>query len=133
MHIRLLEARHPTPKRGNMDILHLITQNIFSPAILFFALGIMAGFVKSDLEVPESISRYLSIYLMMSIGMKGGVAIANTHEFTGTIVAAIGSGFAMSILMPFIAFQFLKATTRLDMPTAAAVAARKAKRNNSAR
>ena len=51
-----------------MDLLHLISQNILSPAILFFALGIIAGFVKSDLEVPESISRYLSIYLMMAIG-----------------------------------------------------------------
>jgi hypothetical protein len=106
-----------------MDILHLISQNILSPAILFFALGIAAGFLKSDLEVPESISRYLSIYLMMAIGMKGGVAIANTQEFTGVILAAICAAFAMSLLMPFLAFFFLKATTRLDRPTAAAVAA----------
>jgi uncharacterized protein len=106
-----------------MDILHLVSQNILSPAILFFALGISAGFLKSDLEVPESISRYLSIYLMMSIGIKGGVAIANTHEFTVSILAAIAAGFAMSLLMPFLAFFMLQSTTRLDRPTAAAIAA----------
>ena len=55
-----------------MDLLHLIVQNLLSPAVLFFALGVAAGWFKSDLEVPESISRYLSIYLMMSIGFKGG-------------------------------------------------------------
>lgn len=106
-----------------MDFLHVIAQNILSPAILFFILGILAGLIKSDLEVPESISRYLSIYLMMAIGIKGGVAIANTHQFTWTILAAIGAGFAMSLLVPFLAFTMLKATTPLDKPTAAAIAA----------
>ncbi len=106
-----------------MEFLHLISQNILSPAILFFALGIAAGFVKSDLEVPDSISRYLSIYLMMAIGLKGGVAIANTHEFTPQILAAIGSGFAVSFLLPFLSYGLLRITTNLDRPTAAAVAA----------
>lgn len=106
-----------------MEFLHIISQNILSPAILFFVLGIVAGFLKSDLEVPESISRYLSIYLMMAIGLKGGVAIANTHEFTLAIVASIGAGFAMSLLMPFLAFFLLKTTTSIDRPTAAAIAA----------
>ena len=106
-----------------MDLLHLIAGNILSPAILFFALGILAGFVKSDLEVPDSISRYLSIYLMMAIGLKGGVAIANTDEFTGQIIAAIGAGLLISLLLPFVAYGILRATTNLDRPTAAAVAA----------
>lgn len=106
-----------------MEFLNVITQNLLSPAILFFILGITAGFIKSDLEVPESISRYLSIYLMMAIGVKGGVAIANTHQFTPQIFAAIGAGFAMSLLMPFFTFFMLKTTTRLDRPTAAAIAA----------
>ena len=106
-----------------MDILQLVSQNIFSPAILFFMLGIAAGFLKSDLEVPESISRYLSIYLMMAIGVKGGVAISNTQDFSVTILAVIAAGIAMSLLMPFLAFALLRSTTRLDGPTAAAVAA----------
>lgn len=106
-----------------MDLLHIISQNILSPAILFFALGIVAGFLKSDLEVPESISRYLSIYLMMAIGLKGGVAIANTHEFTPQILAAIAGGVLISLLLPFLSYGMLRATTNLDRPTAAAVAA----------
>jgi len=106
-----------------MDLLPLIRENILSPAILFFALGILAGFVKSDLEIPDSISRYLSIYLMMSIGVKGGVAIANTYEFTSQIIAAIGAGILISFLLPFLAYALLRLTTNLDRPTSAAVAA----------
>ncbi|NBX02565.1 MAG: sodium-dependent bicarbonate transport family permease [Alphaproteobacteria bacterium] len=106
-----------------MEFLHLISQNILSPAILFFALGIAAGFVKSDLEVPDSISRYLSLYLMMAIGFKGGVAIANTHDINGEVIAAIGAGLAIGFLQPFIAYGLLRLTSKLDSPTAAAVAA----------
>lgn len=106
-----------------MDILHLISQNLLSPAILFFALGIMAGFFKSDLEIPDSISRYLSIYLMMAIGFKGGVAIANTHEITNEVIFAILSGVALGFLQPFIGYGLLRLTTKIDSPTAAAVAA----------
>lgn len=106
-----------------MEFLQLISQNILSPAILFFALGIAAGFVKSDLEVPESISRYLSLYLMMAIGFKGGVAIANTHDINGEVIAAIAAGLTIGFLQPFIAYGLLRLTTKLDSPTAAAVSA----------
>lgn len=106
-----------------MEFLHLISQNILSPAILFFALGIAAGFVKSDLSVPDSISRYLSLYLMMAIGFKGGVAIANTHDLNGEVIAAIGAGLAIGFLQPFLAYGLLRLTSKLDSPTAAAVAA----------
>lgn len=106
-----------------MDFLHLISQNIASPAVLFFALGIIAGLVKSDLEVPDSISRYLSIYLMMAIGFKGGVAIANTTDFNSQVISSIFSGISISFLLPFLAYGILKFTTKIDSPTAAAVAA----------
>lgn len=106
-----------------MDFLSLVAQNILSPAILFFALGLIAGLLKSDLEVPDSISRYLSLYLMMAIGFKGGVAIADTQSFNGEIFAAIGAGLLVGFLQPFLGFAFLKATTRIDNPTAAAIAA----------
>ncbi len=106
-----------------MDLLHIISGNILSPAILFFGLGTIAGLLKSDLEVPDSISHYLSLYLMMAIGFKGGVAIANTHEFTPQILTAIGAGLLVSLLLPFLAYGILRKTTTLDRPTAAAVAA----------
>lgn len=106
-----------------MDLLTLITQNILSPAILFFALGIIAGFVKSDLEIPESISRYLSIYLMMAIGFKGGVAIANTEDFNGEILTTIITGLVIGFLQPFLGYALLRLTTAVDRPTAAAISA----------
>ncbi len=106
-----------------MELSSLISQNLLSPAILFFLLGIMAGLLKSDLEVPDSISRYFSLYLMMAIGFKGGVAIANTHDINKEVILTIVSGVAIGFLQPFIAYGALKITTRLDSPTAAAVAA----------
>ncbi len=106
-----------------MDILHSLAQNFLSPAILFFVLGIIAGVIKSDLEIPESISRYLSLYLMMAIGFKGGVAIANTPDINGEVLAAIGAGVAFGFVQPFLGYALLRWTTKLDSPTAAAVAA----------
>ncbi|MFM8700820.1 MAG: sodium-dependent bicarbonate transport family permease [Hyphomicrobiales bacterium] len=106
-----------------MDFISLIFQNLLSPAILFFALGLIAGLLKSDLEVPDSISRYLSLYLMMAIGFKGGVAIANTASFNGEILLAIVAGLIFGFLQPFLGYGLLKLTTRIDNPTAAAVAA----------
>jgi hypothetical protein len=106
-----------------MLFLQLVVQNLLSPAVLFFALGILAGVFKSDLEVPPSISRILGIYLMMSIGYKGGVAIANTHEFNAATLGVIASGFLVSLLLPFIGYALLRQTTKLDATTAAAVAA----------
>jgi uncharacterized protein len=105
-----------------MEFFCLISQNLLSPAILFFTLGIIAGFLKSDLEVPDSISRYLAIYLMMSIGFKGGVAIANTADLNGEVISAITAGIVIGFLQPFLGYGLLKLTTKLDSPTAAAVA-----------
>ncbi|MBN66746.1 MAG: sodium-dependent bicarbonate transport family permease [Rickettsiales bacterium] len=106
-----------------MDILQLFAQNLLSPAILFFALGIIAGWLKSDLDVPDQISRYLSIYLMMAIGFKGGVAIAETPDINGEVIATIIAGLCVGFVQPFIGYALLRATTRLDSTTAAAVAA----------
>lgn len=97
--------------------------NFISPPILFFLLGVFAGFLKSDLEVPESISRYLSLYLMMAIGFKGGAAIAGTDGSSGQMLAVIAAGIALSFLQPFLGYGLLRATTPLDSPTAAAAAA----------
>ena len=106
-----------------MEILSLFAENLLSPAILFFALGISAGFLKSDLDVPDQISHYLAIYLMMSIGFKGGVAIAETPEINGEVIATIVAGLLFSFVQPFIAYWFLRFSTKLDGPTAAATAA----------
>lgn len=106
-----------------MEFIALIQQNLLTPPILFFALGIMAGVIKSDLEVPESISRYLSIYLMMAIGFKGGVAIANTPDLNGEVIYTALAGIAFGFLQPFLGYALLRWTARIDAATAAAVAA----------
>jgi uncharacterized protein len=106
-----------------MEILDVFLQNLTSPPILFFILGIVAGFLKSDLNVPDQISRYLSIYLMMAIGFKGGVAIAETPEINGQIIATIVAGIVTGFTQPFIGYALLRLTTKLDSPTAAAIAA----------
>lgn len=106
-----------------MEFFALIEQNLLTPPILFFALGILAGIIKSDLEVPESISRYLAIYLMMAIGFKGGVAIANTPELSGEVIYTALAGIGFGFAQPFLGFALLKWTARIDSATAAAVAA----------
>jgi len=106
-----------------MEFLNLLTNNLLSPPILFFALGITAGFLKSDLDVPDQISRYLSIYLMMAIGFKGGVAIAETATIDTQMILTIVAGLVTGFIQPFFGYLFLKWTTKLDNPTAAAVAA----------
>jgi uncharacterized protein len=109
-------------KGSSMELLQIFAQNLVSPAILFFGLGITAGLLKSDLDVPESISRYLSIYLMMAIGFKGGVAMAGTPSLSVALILTLSAGFAMSLLQPFLGYSLLKATTKLDRPTLAAIA-----------
>lgn len=106
-----------------MDFIHFISINLFSPPILFFALGVIACFFKSDLEVPDSISSYLSIYLMMAIGFKGGVALSNTAILDLHLVCVTLFGIGFSFLYPFFGYGMLMLTTRLDKATAAAVAA----------
>lgn len=106
-----------------MEIIDIFLQNFLSPPILFFVLGIVAGFLKSDLNVPEQISRYLSIYLMMAIGFKGGVAIAETPEIDTQVILTILAGIITGFTQPFIGYFFIKYTTKLDRATAAALAA----------
>lgn len=105
------------------DFIQTISQNLLSPTILFFLLGLSGGFLKSDLDVPDQISRYLSIYLMMALGFKGGVAIAVTPEINGQVIGTIVAGILTGFTQPFIGYGLLRLTTSLDSPTAAAVSA----------
>ena len=106
-----------------MTMLTLFIQNLVSPSILFFLLGCLSGFIKSDLVIPDSISRYLSIYLMIAIGFKGGVALTNTPEINGQVVSMLLVGLGIGFIQPFVGFALLKITTKLDRTTAAAVSA----------
>ena len=105
-----------------MDIASITAQNLLSPVILFFMLGIVAGLAKSSLTIPETLSKGASLYLMMAIGFRGGVELA--HGGAGqSVLAGILVAIALSALMPLLAYALLRKTTRIDQTNAAAVAA----------
>jgi hypothetical protein len=81
--------------------------NILDPAILFFVFGAVAGSVKSNLEIPPAISRFLSLYLLMALGLKGGFALAKSG-----LTAEVGTGLlaavALAVTVPLIGYTILK-------------------------
>ena len=104
------------------DILGLAADNLISPIILSFALGIVAALARSDLSIPEAVAKGMSIYLLFAIGFKGGAGVA-AHGIDAKLVGALVAGLTLSALLPFVAFALLRAITRLDTLDAAAVAA----------
>lgn len=104
------------------EILTLAGQNLLSPMILCFALGLAAALARSELTVPEAAAKALSIYLLFAIGFKGGVAVAD-HGVDARLLAALAGGVVLSFLLPFAAFALLGALTRLSVTDRAAVAA----------
>lgn len=104
------------------EILSIAGDNLLSPPILFFVLGMLAGLLRSDLTIPEAVGKSLALYLMMAIGFKGGAAMGAGEAASG-MLGAMGAGVALSFLLPVIGFVLLRATTRFDSDTAAAVSA----------
>lgn len=95
---------------------------LLSPVILFFVLGVFAAAVRSDLSIPESIAKGMSLFLMAAIGLKGGVEISQAG-FSSQMLAAGIAGVALSFLLPFLAFALLRSFGQLDGLNAGAVAA----------
>jgi uncharacterized protein len=104
------------------DVLGLAAQNLLSPMVLFFALGLLAALAKSDLVVPEAIAKGLALYLMMAIGFKGGAQVA-ASGVDARMVATILGGIALSLVIPCLAFLLLRMTSKLSAIDAAATAA----------
>ncbi|HLL58835.1 MAG TPA: sodium-dependent bicarbonate transport family permease [Allosphingosinicella sp.] len=99
-----------------------VAATLTSPVILFFVLGMAAAFARSDLNIPEAIAKGLSIYLMVAIGLKGGVAVSKSGFTPDLIVAAI-AGMLLSFVLPYLAFFLLTRFARLSRVNAAAVSA----------
>lgn len=93
-----------------------------SPVILFFLLGALAALARSDLAIPESIAKAMSLYLMAAIGLKGGVSVA-AHGFEAGLIWAALAALALSFFLPLPAFALLRRVGRLDAANAGAVAA----------
>lgn len=100
----------------------LAAVNLSSPVVLFFGLGVLAALLRSDLTVPDAFAKGLTIYLMLAIGFKGGVAIAK-HGLTWEFAVVAAAGMSIGLAIPVIAFFLLRATSKLDRISAAAVAA----------
>ncbi|TMV06936.1 sodium-dependent bicarbonate transport family permease [Ruegeria sediminis] len=104
------------------QILSLTADNLLSPVILSFALGLAASLARSDLSIPEAIAKGMSIYLLFAIGFKGGVSVAS-HGIDATLGLSLLTGVLLSALLPLVAFFLLQVLTDLDRLNAGAVAA----------
>ncbi|MFL9825220.1 sodium-dependent bicarbonate transport family permease [Rhodoplanes sp. SY1] len=103
-------------------MLELALQNLLSPMVLFFVLGLAAALARSDLSVPDQVAKLLALYLLMSIGFRGGVEVAH-QGIDATMLATIAAGIALSFATPFLAYLILRVASRLDPVNAASVAA----------
>lgn len=95
---------------------------ILSPIILFFLLGLVSALLRSQMTVPEAFAKGLAIYLMMAIGLKGGVEMSK-NPLTAEVLMVFAAGIFLSFVIPLIAYQLLKLTTKLKTVDAAAAAA----------
>lgn len=82
-------------------------QNLLDPAILFFLFGVLAGVVKSNLEIPAALSRFLSLYLLMALGLKGGFALAHSG-FTPEVGAGLAAAIGLAVIVPLLGYAVLR-------------------------
>jgi hypothetical protein len=101
--------------------INLLLENLTNPALLFFLLGIIATRLKSDLEIPPNSSKFISLYLLFSIGFKGGQELAHSH-FNFEIIWSVLFGIFIAIIIPFYCFFILKKKFSIDNSGAIAAA-----------
>ncbi len=95
-------------------------QNLLDPAILFFVFGVLAGALKSNLEIPPPVSKFLSLYLLMALGLEGGFALAHSG-LTATVLVSLAAAMLMAFIVPALGYLLLK--HRVSRFDAAAIAA----------
>lgn len=99
-----------------MEIMHAI----LSVPLLIFLLGVFAALIHSDLEIPRSVGKFISLYLLFSIGFHGGVELAHSSWDTQTLLTVV-MGVVMAVVSPFYIFFLVK--KKLSLPNAGAIAA----------
>lgn len=82
-------------------------KSLLDPAILFFVFGMLAGLVKSNLEIPPQIARFLSLYLLMALGLKGGFALAESG-LTGEVAVSLSCAVALAFAVPAAGYLLLR-------------------------
>ena len=97
-----------------------LLSNLLSPPILFFLLGLLAVLIRSDLEIPAPVSRFLSLYLLMAIGFKGGAELGHSSG-GGEVLVSLSLAIAAALVVPFYTFFLLRG--RVGVANAGAIAA----------
>ena len=97
-----------------------VLSSLTDPAVLFFFLGLVIGGIRSNLEIPAPIAKFLSLYLLMAIGFKGGQALGDSG-FTGEATKVIGAAILLALSIPALCFVILR--RRVNAFDAAAIAA----------
>ena len=82
-------------------------QSLLDPAILFFLFGLFAGLVRSNLELPPAISKFLSLYLLMALGLKGGFALAQSG-WSADVTTSLGLAMLLAVVVPLVGYQVLR-------------------------
>lgn len=100
--------------------LDLLIENLTNPALLFFALGVIAVLLKSDLEIPPNSSKFIALYLLFAIGFKGGRELSHS-TFEWEIVYTLLFAMLSACIIPIYLFYFLK--RKYTISNAAAIAA----------
>jgi hypothetical protein len=101
-------------------MLDMISHNLLSPAVLFFTLGLLAAIVKSDLKYPQALTDTLSIYLLIAIGLKGGIELS--HYELSQLLSPIAGTLLLGLLIPFLTYMVCRGL-RIDRVNAIALAA----------
>ncbi len=96
-------------------------ENLLDPVILFFAMGLLAGLLKSDLRLPEAVYEVISIFLLIAIGLKGGVQLAKTNM--SEILLPVGVTILIGLSIPTIAYPILRKLGKFNEADSAAIAA----------
>ncbi len=104
-----------------MPNLDLLLTNLLQPIVLAFLLGAIAGFVKSELELPEAVIKLLSIYLLFSLGLTGGRELAKAE--IGDVLPLVGITLLMTFAIPTLAYHVARRAGGFDIGNAAAIAA----------
>ena len=101
--------------------LNFLLQNIFAPTVLFFFIGVIAVWCKSDLEIPAPLPKLFSLYLLLAIGFKGGIGIQESGVLNNQVFLTLSSAILMSLVIPLIGFTVLR--LKFNVFNSAAIAA----------
>lgn len=101
--------------------MEIVIQNLYSPVVMFFVLGMIASIFKSDLRIPNGLSEGLSIYLLIAIGLKGGIELS--HYSLATIIHPILGTIFLGVSIPIMTIIILRALLKVDLYNSIGLAA----------